>query len=1090
MKKRLAIYLSVIIGCLFIAFSAVYLLKSYESLDFVSGYGNEIYLNIEETEKLSIVRENPSNSTEISFIIKDDDVISFDLETGIITALKGGETTLTITTTRENLGPYVFNIHVGDGKSLNTPYYIKDVDDLKAIGGKRVYVEAVEATETTPAIEEVSHEWELDAYYKLYNNINLEEVEWQPIGSYAENRPFTGNFFGDNKTISNLTITEDQESAGLFAYVSDFAVIDSLKLNNVYINGNFDFVGSVAGASTGVTIIRVEVSNSEINAAPNCFLDEDELINAYLMAGGIVGFSDVQYWEEEGSNLDEFGYARTFITMTSFEGSITIHNNVYTLALSNDTNEVYVAFGGITGFNAGATILNNKTEVSFNIPANLATLSFNQNNDKVNINVGGVVGLTDYFDITKDAIVYPLIKNNLSLVSINNLTSRTGGVIGATTLDVQAVDGQQWIYDNYFYVESGPLTEGGSPFNNATTKINSRNVLNSKDTYTSLETNEKSWSIGESISVWSIVDGETAPTINFLNGIEQDPTYPSEVYTISNMNDFNLYYGKMTAPTTSMAEIISKKFWLSQTYVLGIDINLAQSNVEQIIPIGYDFTFMGSFDGNGKKIYFNDESGSQILFNNLGEDGPKYRFGGFFGVIGASAEVKNLTIQKLNIDYAQFVGGIAGINLGSIIDCYIDEIFVQDGQNVGLMVGYNSGIIKNINETSEEVIYSITASTAGIGQPTISIKDSDNSVYVGGIAGYNTGTISNIRITGNYTILCETTENNVIRVIGGAVGYNSGEIFNSSVDQVYINDSSKVRIFIGGFCGVNNGLIKRSYVGMEEGGLQANITTEVLAGNQIAGGFTALLDYNGILEQCFTNASITGYYAAGLAADLLGTANECYAKGSIEGVYIAGFACNMAFRAEAESGKELRGGKLTNSYNTISFNGISSNSIAAGVALFVRTPAVIEYCFVSNIFGGQGEKYYETFTNTRAKLSKYLTNKLEPTENLGTLNGVVINTEINSIVNEDVKTNNFIKILLDKSQNVYYWTESQSISGASAFAEIGFSAVGISAVWTIEEGAFPILTNLNLNNIPQNFETEIEDDFGDDFEDNEESLQD
>ena len=76
---------------------------------------------------------------------------------------------------------------------------------------------------------------------------------------------------------------------------------------------------------------------------------------------------------------------------------------------------------------------------------------------------------------------------------------------------------------------------------------------------------------------------------------------------------------------------------------------------------------------------------------------------------------------------------------------------------------------------------------------------------------------------------------------------------------------------------------------MEEGGLFTIITADINAGNQVVGGLLLLLDTDGFIERCFANISITGYYAAGFAADLLGTVSECYVKGSVTGVYIGGF---------------------------------------------------------------------------------------------------------------------------------------------------------------------------------------------------------
>lgn len=1049
MKKRLLIYLSVIIGCLFIGLTTYYMLKSYEFISITASGGNEVYINIKETEILSITHQNPAESTNLTATIGDEDVLSFDIETGTITALKGGTSTLEINSSNDDYGPFTFKIFVGDGQSAETPYYIKNTDDLKAVGNIRTY------NETN------SQDWSLSSYYQLVNDINLDNGEWTPIGSYSNSKPFSGQLFGDNKTIHNLKITNNSESAGLFAYLADFAIIDSVKFDNVNITGSFDYVGVVSGISSGSTISRIEVTNANISATPNTFIDDFDVDNpetkAYLMVGGIVGCSDVTYWEEPESSTG-YGYTRTTITMSSFEGTISANEESFDIASLADVSKTSVAFGGIVGFNLGATVLNNKAEATFNVYKNLADLSIT--NDNITIEIGGIVGIVYYLEIkqaeTVVSTIYPLVKNNLAILTCDNLTDETSGVIGKVPVGIQYESGQQWIIGNYFYTDNTTLNFGGSNWDYATTRLSTLSNLKKQSTYITEATLDgtiiESWNIGDSISVWTIDEGKSAPNINFINGLEQEANYPGEEYDISSNLDFQKYYNKLTAPATTPAQIISKKFWLTQNFILEKDINLAEVEIKNIIPIGYDYTFMGNFDGNGHKIYFRNEESSNLSFVNFIEEGSyRYRYGSIFAIINVGAEVKNLTVEKFSLDYAEFAGAIAGINLGTISNCFVQNIKIDNALYAGAMVGVNKGKIQNLTE-SEDIVYSVASS----GARNISIANTTNNVYVGGIVGYNTGLILNIKIQGVFTIIGETTTNNVIRVLGGVVGYNKGEIVNCSVEQSYLSDNSKVKIFVGGFCGINDGIIKNSYTGMEDLVL-STVTTDATQGNQTAGGFVAYLGYDGIIEKSFANVSVTGYYAAGLAADLLGKVSECYVKGSVSGEFIGGFACNLAFKSD-----NTRGGTLTNSYNTVKLTGITKNSISAGLALFLRNPGKIENCFISNSFEGLGEKYYECYTETRSKFIQFATSKISPAETLGKVNNIVINT--GEIINEEVEVSG--QILEDKTQKVYYLDNATCLLGADTFISAGFS-VGPTAYWTIEAGFYPILTNLNLDGIPQ-----------------------
>ena len=79
----------------------------------------------------------------------------------------------------------------------------------------------------------------LDKKYVLMNDITLTAASWAPIGT------FTGEFDGNDKTITGLTINGSSNNAGLFGTVSG-GTIKKLGLVDVAISGD-NYVGGIAG---------------------------------------------------------------------------------------------------------------------------------------------------------------------------------------------------------------------------------------------------------------------------------------------------------------------------------------------------------------------------------------------------------------------------------------------------------------------------------------------------------------------------------------------------------------------------------------------------------------------------------------------------------------------------------------------------------------------------------------------------------------------------------------------------------------------------------------------------------------------------
>ncbi len=168
-------------------------------------------------------------------------------------------------------------------------------------------------------------------------------------------------------------------------------------------------------------------------------------------------------------------------------------------------------------------------------------------------------------------------------------------------------------------------------------------------------------------------------------------------------------------------------------------------------PIGYNTLnyFDGIFDGKGYKI---ESSGGSAIseFAN---------FSGLFGVTGPNSEIKNLTIAYAEILGSNYVG-IVGYNMGKVDKLIIQSSTINcDKYYCGGIVGCNNGEIKNVEIDSITINgNSYMGGIAGMNIGTITknsvIKYSTFSLlgsYGGVISGYNKGVIEGINVSSNKT---------------------------------------------------------------------------------------------------------------------------------------------------------------------------------------------------------------------------------------------------------------------------------------------------------------------------------------------------
>ena len=120
----------------------------------------------------------------------------------------------------------------GDG-TVNNPFKVITVEDLKRVG--------------TGEVGPGGFIWERNLNYQQIADIDLSVIQnWTPLCN-GYNKPFSGTYEGDGKTISNLKITSNERYTGLFAQVS--GTVRNVRLTNIDISGN-ENIGGIAGYTT------------------------------------------------------------------------------------------------------------------------------------------------------------------------------------------------------------------------------------------------------------------------------------------------------------------------------------------------------------------------------------------------------------------------------------------------------------------------------------------------------------------------------------------------------------------------------------------------------------------------------------------------------------------------------------------------------------------------------------------------------------------------------------------------------------------------------------------------------------------------
>jgi len=190
---------------------------------------------------------------------------------------------------------------------------------------------------------------------------------------------------------------------------------------------------------------------------------------------------------------------------------------------------------------------------------------------------------------------------------------------------------------------------------------------------------------------------------------------------------------------------------------------------QPIIGSGGDPPFTGTFNGQGYQI--------RDLFINL----PGKGYVGLFSVVGEEGHIENIGVVNVDVTSAAYIGGLVGVNRGTVSYSYSTGSLTGDLW-VGGLVGQNDGTV------------SYSYSTGNIA--------SDSAA--GGLMGGNTGTVSNSYSTGNVT-----SDSGA----GGLMSANSGTVNGS-----YSTGSVTGNEFLGGLVAYGEGTVNGSFWDTETSG--------------------------------------------------------------------------------------------------------------------------------------------------------------------------------------------------------------------------------------------------------------------------------
>lgn len=657
--------------------------------------------------------------------------------------------------------------------------------------------------------------------YKLTADIifsNLGQANFVSIGTLGH--PFSGNFNGQMHKISNLNIGNDLSCAGLFGVVSN-ATIKNVIITQATINGTSTAGGVVAQATSsqilncafGGSIVTSNHQGAVGGIAGNVIYDsliESCVVNVAIdsasLAGGIVG-------KISGSVVNACAVLESSIVSTDKTGGIVgfvDSSAALTSSYFYGTIAQSTFCGSVAGYNLGTI------ENCFYV-ADTNTIGAINNTNVLDKAFG--LKSVEMFSLDDGVCGFGLSEDFASTTTVNStqafIFKAKQGEYAYLPIVAGFGDFLDEVYAVKVFVVTFQLTKQSG--NETWFQYVKQNEYAFDPVYKTMSTLTWLNGLEEWDFVFNRITQDTTLTAVYENGV---PYFAGGTGAVDDPFMISTYKN-LVMLTNLINNSSTYNFFANKCYKLENDIDCLDKTMIVIGDINHKFT--GTFDGD-----------EHILSN-------------------------------IKLTRTQNYVGLFGYNSGTIANLKIRAKQISGQNYVGVICGYNAGVISNITAVMAE---------------NASLVSGDN--YVGGIAGYNAGSISDCAIN----MPVKAQEN----YAGGICGYNKGQ--NATLEKDISVSNVIATTYAGGICGyAYNGNVLNSFFngqvqGKYAGGIigfsnAANIKYVVawgyVVGSEYAGG---LVGYGGVESNLAVSYSVNQVVAkekfGGVAGVFLGVVSYCY----------------------------------------------------------------------------------------------------------------------------------------------------------------------------------------------------------------------
>lgn len=374
--------------------------------------------------------------------------------------------------------PYAILQFTDSSREINTA--LGSENNPIIISNAQEFVEAM-GTSQSSYTSQYFNSYSIWGTYRMVSNINLSDLSTY-INLPSVSKAFSGKFYGNGFTISNLSIASYNAGVGygLFASLesrnNSTPLISNLSLTIDHVTaGNVSMVGGVAGYAKDSILVNIDIT-----------FNDGAQISGLNFVGGLVGLSFgnsvIRNITVENPSVTAETYSNnvsgdyfTSSDITSIRNNIRNNLNNSTTVNSSiiNTLSVYSYAGAVTGYSDHfVTMLN-----SFNINQ---AFDYTINNIRVNGTVfvqgqvaGGLFGLTSYQTNVRDAGLVITADNDNVDSHIIATKYFAGGVAG------QSFGGMSRIFAEYESSIQNDIEDGLSSFylNNAEVQRGATNIF-------------------------------------------------------------------------------------------------------------------------------------------------------------------------------------------------------------------------------------------------------------------------------------------------------------------------------------------------------------------------------------------------------------------------------------------------------------------------------------------------------------------------------------------------------------------------------------------------------------------------------------